>query len=285
MEYRLIKKLPFESSPEIGYISKECNAEHGLHYWNHNWFKPEEYPEYWEKVEDYVILEMINRSGEIYPLRKNEKLTSYEFNNHTVHKIKRLSDGQIFTVGDYVEGYTHSKRKITGFRFGAGSESNILFAVQGGGFTHIKHLKPVKLLPILTTQDGVDIFPGDECWSCDKIMLNNLGKVDWKNKHPYPHGLYFSTKEAAEEYIKKKNYIVLYMKNCDIVEVKRRSDGCIFKIGDKVSGTLDSTPFEIQGFRVSDDGSLYVSQKNRFIKIRVYYTSTSIKRKLHQRRS
>lgn len=205
MEYKLIKKLPFECSPEIGYISKECNTEHGLHYWNHNWFKPEEYPEYWEKVEDYVILEMKNRSGKVYSLGKNEKLTSYEFKNHTIHKIKRLSDGQIFTVGDYVEGYTHSKRKITEFRFGIGSECNILFAVQEGGFTHIEHLKLLKLPLILTTQDGVDIFPGDECWACDKNTLSDLGKVNWKNQHQYQHGLYFSTKEAAEEYIKKNH--------------------------------------------------------------------------------
>jgi hypothetical protein len=49
-KYKLIKKLPFESSPEIGYISQEKPGEAGAHYWNHNWFHPEDYPEYWEEV-------------------------------------------------------------------------------------------------------------------------------------------------------------------------------------------------------------------------------------------
>lgn len=49
-KYKLIKKLPFEGSPDIGYISTETMVKDGAHYWNHNWFHPEDYPEFWEEV-------------------------------------------------------------------------------------------------------------------------------------------------------------------------------------------------------------------------------------------
>ena len=48
MNYKLIKELPFENSPKIGYISQaNFISNDGTHYWNHNWFQPEQYPEFW----------------------------------------------------------------------------------------------------------------------------------------------------------------------------------------------------------------------------------------------
>lgn len=58
-KYQLIKKLPFEGSPPIGYISVEIEGEEGAHYWNYNWFHPEDYPEYWKKVEEILPLAFI----------------------------------------------------------------------------------------------------------------------------------------------------------------------------------------------------------------------------------
>lgn len=62
MKYKLIKLLPFENSPKIGYISEpHCAQKGGIHYWNHNWFNPKDYPEFWEKVveKDYEILSLV----------------------------------------------------------------------------------------------------------------------------------------------------------------------------------------------------------------------------------
>lgn len=55
-----------------------------------------------------------------------------------------------------------------------------------------------------------------------------------------------------------------------ITEVKRCSDGCIFKIGDKVR----STPIEIQGFKVFDNG-LYVQQNDKFIRLQFIHHTPS----------
>ena len=50
MTYRLIKEFPFEGSPKVGYVSKPLNrtTKDNVHYWNHNWYYPEKYPEYWQ---------------------------------------------------------------------------------------------------------------------------------------------------------------------------------------------------------------------------------------------
>ena len=51
MKYKLIKLLPFENSPKIGYTSSPNPlVEDKVHYWNGNWFNPENYPEFWELV-------------------------------------------------------------------------------------------------------------------------------------------------------------------------------------------------------------------------------------------
>ena len=51
MKYKLIKLLPFENSPRIGYISQpHLSQKDEDHYWNGLWFNPENYPEFWELV-------------------------------------------------------------------------------------------------------------------------------------------------------------------------------------------------------------------------------------------
>jgi hypothetical protein len=55
--------------------------------------------------------------------------------------------------------------------------------------------------PLFRTEDGVDIYKGDNCWACNKETLKDLGKVNWSFFHPYNHALYFSTIDAAKEYI------------------------------------------------------------------------------------
>ncbi|MEX0595828.1 MAG: hypothetical protein WD512_04940 [Candidatus Paceibacterota bacterium] len=49
--YKLIKKLPFENTPEIGYISTpHCTQKDNSHYLRGLWFDPSKFPEFWEEV-------------------------------------------------------------------------------------------------------------------------------------------------------------------------------------------------------------------------------------------
>lgn len=54
-DYRLIKEYP--GSYKIGYILKALNGYEAGKYWvNNNWFNPEEFPEYWEKVKEPLFI-------------------------------------------------------------------------------------------------------------------------------------------------------------------------------------------------------------------------------------
>lgn len=233
-KYRLIKKLPFPRSPEIGFIStpkwpNDAYDSH-LHYWNRNWFEPANYPEYWEEIveKEYEILSFMvkyidtvlhknHNYGNFYVSCINwdgEKHRTEEFllrNNKTysIHSVKRLSDGEIFTVGDNVEFYG-VKTKIKEIYFN--EHEQLSYRVEGkkpplvGVFmknnVHLKKLKK----PLFTTEDGVDIFEGDTfCWV----------KVDDKKRPIYAYNfisiareselnkdvLVFSTKEKAKNYV------------------------------------------------------------------------------------
>ena len=55
MKYKLIKLLPFENSPRIGYTSEpHLSQKDEDHYWNGLWFNPENYPEFWQLVVEKV---------------------------------------------------------------------------------------------------------------------------------------------------------------------------------------------------------------------------------------
>ena len=112
MKYKLIKLLPFENSPKIGYISSPNPlAEGKTHYWNRNWFNPENYPEFWELVveKDYKILSILLQRSDKHQIHNvsEYKNTGYieallNCNGNKIHSVKRLSDSEIFTIGDKV---------------------------------------------------------------------------------------------------------------------------------------------------------------------------------------
>ena len=211
-EYKLIKKLPFENSPEIGYISKP--VQNKLHYWKGNWYNPKDYPEFWEKVveKDYEILSFINiNDGNIFnDIRYCKFLNQKQFYSKTtgtwvseiayaysyaIYSVKRLSDEEIFTVGDRIENTNnpHINDKIYGISL---EKDEIHVYYQGYDYLQdISHCKQV----LFTTKDGVDIFKGGSYYNVyDFKICNKLTAMNPLSKH---EKLVFSTKEAAEKYI------------------------------------------------------------------------------------
>lgn len=123
-----------------------------------------------------------------------------------IHSVKRLSDSEIFTVGDKVfseyVNYTINKISIVNDK----CMVSALYDTNNpnGSRLHynLNNLKKAKQ-PLFTTEDGVDIFEDDEVVCFDKedwITRNEKYKFqpfDVKDKNY----LFFSTKEKAEEYI------------------------------------------------------------------------------------
>jgi hypothetical protein len=216
MKYKLIKKLPFENSPEIGYISKPTTLKDGAHYWNHNWFKPEEYPEYWEKVaeKDYEIIAVrYQHNNKVYTwdskqfrceggvidlscVLKGYVGTFKDGNKIYIYAVKRLSDGIVFTVGDRVKQSNVKHNNIftiAGFEMDVNNEH--LLAIGNGGIKlkKIEHYKA----PLFKTEDGLEIFPGDSTYIVGNgFSISHTGELYWNPQRPT-----FSNKQAAEEYV------------------------------------------------------------------------------------
>ena len=184
MKYKLIKLLPFENSPKIGYISSPNPlAEGKTHYWNRNWFNPENYPEFWEKVKDYEILSLARLcsikptitdvsdygDGYIEALLKCDKAR--------IHSVKR-NDGEIFTIGDKVfseyVNYTINKIGIVNDKCMVSALYDTNNPNDSRLHYNLNNLKKAKQ-PLFTTEDGVDIFEGDKIYW---VNINTFEKVN-----------------------------------------------------------------------------------------------------------
>ena len=227
-KFCLVKEYP--GSPDKGTITTEFliyPGDNNISWWyltNENLrkildIKPEKYPDFWKEIveKDYEILSF-KTNLEKYSLKSDDKYVS---NSHgiictldqlltnavsKIHSIKRLSDGEIFTIGDKILSYNTIKT-IKKINISISDPLDVGFTTDGDGykgsdyqFLFEDNVKKVKQ-PLFTTTDGVDIFEGDTFYWLDK-GLNLLNSGYSKNVGTTHNTLYFSTKEKAEEYVK-----------------------------------------------------------------------------------
>lgn len=219
-KYKCIKKYPW--GPELETIIR---ADVTSLY--------ENYPEYWEEVieKDYEILsfkeglriwyKVTDGNYTQYPEREHgtftEKYALEESKTYSIHSIKRLSDGEIFTIGDKLECEIPTKSifKLDKIKL---RNNQIYFICNHGGNVYQSHywLHQVSHFKqhLFTTEDGVNINVGDEYFEliipgfhnkeCVWNIIPNIGRSnliydqEGNRKH---FRLWFSTKEKAEEYI------------------------------------------------------------------------------------
>jgi len=194
-KYKLIKEYP--ASDSLGTIitgSKETMYSKGLGFRHYDWAHVETHPEYWEEVleKEYEVL-----IAKVVP--------------YTILSVKRLSDGEIFTVGDRVrvDGYgsvitidsMHLVTKGSSMKEG-------IWLTYNSGSSHIIHATKQVEQPIFLTHDGKDIFAGDKVWWVNKKTFYSDYFVP---SAPVTHYLniyaYFLTKEAAEDYVEKNKVL------------------------------------------------------------------------------
>lgn len=208
MKYKLIKEYP--GSPKLQYIT----TNDGCYFMT----ECKNYPEFWEPVveKDYEILSLIfNKYGNL--IKKDTILTKNNDNFENllehgcwnIHSVKRLSDGEIFTIGDLV-GTPGSVYPLKEFKI-IDSENTVAahyYKDKIGGSGHynhrLKNLKKAKQ-PLFTTEDDVDIFEGDEFYStrkdCSDSILKYNGNCLEIASTKCEEFVDFSTKEKAEEYV------------------------------------------------------------------------------------
>lgn len=214
MKYKLIKTYPL--SVPLGTIVKSDDMNQYVTK-NITIFSKEEiegFPEFWEEVKekDYEILEIAFSDGVI--CEYDGQVTSFYENKdkfiksflaspagYKIHSVKRLIDGEIFTIGDIISGFSFSSRAIKGFKIISNGEINV---EQDYGFSCLEDINKLKK-PLFKTSDGFYIFEGDRFYYMHKHSYHldyAIANADFHNQDKLAKtGLYFSTKEAAQEYI------------------------------------------------------------------------------------
>jgi len=210
-KYRLIKEYP--GSNVVGTIAQPNDLI------QHDFF--EKYCEFWEEVveRDYEIL--------------ISKVTPY-----TIFSVKRLSDGEVFTVGDKFKANiggedvirTIQRIEVEGGRITIGHQNGTLTNRKCVGiFNQIKKVKQ----PIFLTHDGKDIFDGDKVWCVNKHtqFIGIDGSFIATSTVHFNSELiaYFLTIEDAENYIAKNR--VLFT----------TEDGVGVRKGDMIHGVYRTT--------------------------------------------
>jgi len=107
-----------------------------------------------------------------------------------IHEVRRISDGEVFKVGDVIESregeYCNWKNfyKIISMSTKSGLLAFEIMDIQetnptGSIWREIENIRKPKL-PLFTTEDGVDKFENDNCWFVDINKYEN-GVCRWSN--------------------------------------------------------------------------------------------------------
>lgn len=211
-KYKLIKEYP--GSHPVGSISKMDYSK---------------FPEFWEKIEevDYEILSFIridstcvpkDNIGILFELQEDGLFATYnKYSFHSeksmlegkhsvktgffaIHSVKRLSDGEVFTIGDVIEYLSFGKDKLIIDKFKI--ENNTILILGNNYGKYISGAKKIKT-PLFTTEDQIDIFIGDKFYVVDTTfekyrLQETVGGQFSKEK---PNFKRFHSKQKAEDFV------------------------------------------------------------------------------------
>lgn len=135
---------------------------------------------------------------------------SLEIGKCSIHAVERLSDGEVFTVGDQVawDWVTYSKGDYftigrlfieDGVLMFHSKENKCDYGLISLSKTHnLRHAKVEE--PIFTTEDGVDIYEGDKYWFCRESGTYVYADHATEKSGNSDNLKYFSSKEKAKEW-------------------------------------------------------------------------------------
>lgn len=179
------------------------------------------YPIHWEEINqrDYEILTVTAKPnhpnlpvGSIKDSWLNINMDYFD-----IHSIRRIHDNEVFTVGDeIITGASDSYASIYGFKIidnklCINHTHSFLVNQMTPGTPSGCHLYLIskKKKPLFTTEDGIDIFEGDNLFllGINNWVITDVSPCQYLSKHPFKGATktefkYFSTKQKAKEYIK-----------------------------------------------------------------------------------
>jgi hypothetical protein len=189
-KFKLIKEYP--GSNALGTIAQPNDML------QHDFF--EKYCEYWEEVieKDYEIISYSRKGSTTCTTTKRRGRENHD-EYWKIYSVKRLSDGEIFTVGDRITGYHKDARSIQTIR--TCPYAGRVRLEQSGGYTDLSYATKAKN-PIFLIHDGKDIFAGDKVWWVNKKTFYSDYFVPTPSVTFFSDlNAYFLTREEAEDYI------------------------------------------------------------------------------------
>lgn len=167
---------------------------------------------------EYEILSFVYRQGEVDTEYKKNSSNKFKvddgifafsedemmkYQNVAIKLVQRLSDGEIFSIGDVIEFGNHGdlgNAKIERFEVDYFDNTKISAynGAYGLGSNRWEKAKPI----LFTTEDGVGIYLGDTYWTVSPLqwLIAKHDTKDGMNLTHYHADKTFSTKEKAEEY-------------------------------------------------------------------------------------
>lgn len=127
--------------------------------------------------------------------------TKYEKGRWKIHSVRRLSDGEIFCVGDDITWYNGiNYGRIE--RFEISKNNGNMLAVHFSGGVGINNISKAKK-KAFTTEDGIEIYENDDkqLWHISPNFDLSYSNSNFLAKQNRKLFKIFSTKEAAEEFI------------------------------------------------------------------------------------
>jgi hypothetical protein len=113
--------------------------------------------------------------------------------------VKRLSDGEVFELGQK-KIYSVTKETLTIKSFSTSSNGSLYVNFEEGEHGGLSDLQPLpERTPLFRSEDGVDIYEGDWSFHVDKTLA--IGRMQVRADEPRIKWKYFSTMEAAQEYV------------------------------------------------------------------------------------
>ncbi len=204
-KYRLIKIYP--GSPQLGYIN-DINII--------AWSTPDktlicsDHPEFWEEVieKDYEILSLNRKTSpsiieNIMEGYTDEFVDKLIKSGMKIYSIKRLSDGEVFTIGDVLKNRPSYTQVIKRFEIIKNSirlwlgENN---STKENAGLLIKYAKRV-LKPLFITNDGVPMFKGNKYYVIANKATSYYTSTANTNSLLCDKKYIFGKKENAENYL------------------------------------------------------------------------------------
>lgn len=127
---------------------------------------------------------------------------SFNGNHEFIHSVRRLSDGEVFSVGDRIKpNDAHHPIIITQFT----ATDNVIrvhnkegYFLSGEQYWQCMQKLPA---PVLTTVDGVEIYKDEKYWVVESMEEGYIPEYYASENNKTLRGPAFSTREAAETYI------------------------------------------------------------------------------------